>query len=57
MIPRSVLPNVSGWGRLLLAAKLVRGRPGLVVPDDLSLSIALFHTPSAGFFLACPSLF
>jgi hypothetical protein len=54
MIPRSVSPNVSGWGRLSLTAKLVGGHPGLVVPDGLCLlSITLPQIPS-GLFLCLP---
>lgn len=39
MIPTSVVPSVSGWGPLSLVANMVRGHPGLVMPDDLFPSL------------------
>jgi hypothetical protein len=39
MIPTSVVPSVSGWGPSSLVASMVKGHPGLVMPDDLSPSL------------------
>jgi hypothetical protein len=58
MIPTSVVPSVSGWGRLSLVANMVRGHPGLVMPDDISPSLvspASYKKPGADCFL-CSSL-
>jgi hypothetical protein len=41
MIPTSVVPSVSGWGPSSLVASMVKGHPGLVMPDDLSPSLVL----------------
>lgn len=59
MIPRSVVPNVSGWGRSSLVANMVRGHPGLVIPDDLSPSLvppASYQNPGMDCLLARPLL-
>jgi hypothetical protein len=41
MIPTSVVPSVSGWGPSSLVASMVKGHPGLVMPDDLSPSLVM----------------